>query len=157
MPRIWNAGSVLTTPLFLSSIRMTPSVLYHCTCTSASTSANYPPAHTSASSSYAFHPLHTLFFCEECDLVRCNRCVRVEVSCYYCPNCLFEVPTASVRGENNRYVTGLDTRRLGLIQLSLIVQMCSKLFSMPTLLQHPLCRPFRSARVCATTAATTVS
>ena len=57
-----------------------------------------------ASSSYSFHPLHTLYFCEECDAVRCNRCVSVEVSGYYCPNCLFEVPSASVRAEKNRCV-----------------------------------------------------
>lgn len=60
-----------------------------------------PPPHM-ASSSASFHPLHSLFFCEECDAVRCNRCVSVEVSGYYCPNCLFEVPSASVRAEKNR-------------------------------------------------------
>jgi len=32
--------------------------------------------------------------------------VTEEVACYYCPNCLFEVPTASVRGEKNRCVGG---------------------------------------------------
>ncbi|KAJ7451630.1 dynactin p62 family-domain-containing protein [Mycena latifolia] len=60
-----------------------------------------PPPHL-PSSSHSFHSLHTLFFCEECDAVRCNRCVSVEVSGYYCPNCLFEVPSASVRAEKNR-------------------------------------------------------
>src|SRR5262249_24666251 len=45
-----------------------------------------------------------LFFCEECDAIRCNRCVSVEVSTYYCPNCLFEVPSASVRAEKNRFI-----------------------------------------------------
>lgn len=34
--------------------------------------------------------------------MRCNRCASVEVSTYYCPNCLFEVPSASVRAEKNR-------------------------------------------------------
>ncbi|KAF9262854.1 hypothetical protein L218DRAFT_973290 [Marasmius fiardii PR-910] len=76
-----------------------PSILYHCPC--LSTSPVPPPPHL-PSSSYSFHPLHTLFFCEECDAVRCNRCVSVEVSGYYCPNCLFEVPSASVRAEKNR-------------------------------------------------------
>ncbi|KAI0064149.1 hypothetical protein BV25DRAFT_1823716 [Artomyces pyxidatus] len=78
---------------------MSPSVDYHCHCL-ASNSAP-PPPHL-PSSSYSFHPLHELFFCEECDAVRCNRCVSVEVSGYYCPNCLFEVPSASVRAEKNR-------------------------------------------------------
>ncbi|OCB83844.1 hypothetical protein A7U60_g9049 [Sanghuangporus baumii] len=60
-----------------------------------------PPPHLPSSSS-SFHPLHTLYFCEECDAVRCNSCVFIEVSGYYCPNCLFEVPSASVRAERNR-------------------------------------------------------
>ncbi|KAM6494079.1 Dynactin subunit 4 [Amanita muscaria] len=78
---------------------MTPSVQYHCPCLA---SAPVPPPPHLPSSSYSFHPLHTLFFCEECDAIRCNRCVSVEVSTYYCPNCLFEVPSASVRAEKNR-------------------------------------------------------
>ncbi|KAF7298798.1 hypothetical protein MIND_00827400 [Mycena indigotica] len=79
--------------------RRMASVHYHCPCLSQSTLP--PPPHL-PSSSHSFHPLHTLFFCEECDAVRCNRCVSVEVSGYYCPNCLFEVPSASVRAEKNR-------------------------------------------------------
>ncbi|KAF9444330.1 dynactin p62 [Macrolepiota fuliginosa MF-IS2] len=78
---------------------MGPSVQYHCPC--LSTSPVPPPPHL-PSSLHHFHPLHNLFFCEECDAVRCNRCVAVEVSTYYCPNCLFEVPSASVRAEKNR-------------------------------------------------------
>ncbi|KAJ7143498.1 dynactin p62 family-domain-containing protein [Mycena crocata] len=78
---------------------MPPTVDYHCPCLSHS---NVPPPPHLASSSHSFHSLHTLFFCEECDAVRCNRCVSVEVSGYYCPNCLFEVPSASVRAEKNR-------------------------------------------------------
>ncbi len=80
------------------------SVTYHCTCTSASIASDIPPPPTVASSTFAFQPLHALYFCEECDRVRCNRCVAVEVSGYYCPNCLFEVPSASVRAEKNRSV-----------------------------------------------------
>lgn len=76
-------------------------VEYYCPCLS---STPHPPPPNLASSSYSFHPLHSLYFCEECDAVRCNRCVMVEVSGYYCPNCLFEVPSASVRAEKNRYV-----------------------------------------------------
>ncbi|GBE83087.1 hypothetical protein SCP_0501330 [Sparassis crispa] len=78
---------------------MAPSVEYYCPC--LADSPHPPPPHL-ASSSHSFHPLHNLFFCEECDAVRCNRCVLVEVSGYYCPNCLFEVPSASVRAEKNR-------------------------------------------------------
>ncbi|KAI0769923.1 dynactin p62 [Fomes fomentarius] len=78
---------------------MAPKIEYYCPCLAES--PHPPPPHV-ASSAYSFHPLHNLFFCEECDAVRCNRCVLVEVSGYYCPNCLFEVPSASVRAEKNR-------------------------------------------------------
>jgi len=81
---------------------MTPNVSYHCPCLS---SDPVPPPPNTPSSSYCFHPLYDLFFCEECDAIRCNRCVSVEVSGYYCPNCLFEVPSASVRAEKNRCVS----------------------------------------------------
>ncbi|CAG8685002.1 20450_t:CDS:2 [Dentiscutata erythropus] len=36
-----------------------------------------------------------LYFCDDCHQIRCPRCVQEEIVCYYCPNCLFEVPTAS--------------------------------------------------------------
>ena len=79
-----------------------PSTQYFCPCLSAA-NVQAPPPPILASSSASFHSLHNLYFCEECDAVRCNRCVSVEVSGYYCPNCLFEVPSASVRAEKNRY------------------------------------------------------
>ncbi|EGN98522.1 hypothetical protein SERLA73DRAFT_169469 [Serpula lacrymans var. lacrymans S7.3] len=82
---------------------MAPTLQYHCPClTNVTSPLVVPPPPHLASSSSSFHPLHTLFFCEECDAVRCDRCVSVEVSGYYCPNCLFEVPSASVRAEKNR-------------------------------------------------------
>nr|CAG8434249.1 15010_t:CDS:2 [Entrophospora candida] len=42
-----------------------------------------------------------LYFCDDCHQIRCPRCVQEEIVCYYCPNCLFEVPTASVKSERN--------------------------------------------------------
>ena len=78
---------------------MSATINYYCSCMSPSPVP--PPPHLPSSSS-SFHPLHTLYFCEECDAVRCNRCVSIEISGYYCPNCLFEVPSASVRAERNR-------------------------------------------------------
>ncbi|KAJ1028819.1 hypothetical protein NDA16_001984 [Ustilago loliicola] len=98
-----------------------PHVLYYCPCnqtashgassSSSSSSQRYkstlasPPPGLPASSPasrYAFHPLDSLYFCDECDQIRCNRCVTVDISSYYCPNCLFEVPGASVKAEKNR-------------------------------------------------------
>lgn len=69
-----------------------PPTLYHCPCEPAS----------EPDCAVGFHALNSLYFCEECDSIRCPDCVTVEVSSYYCPNCLFEVPGASVRAEKNR-------------------------------------------------------
>jgi dissimilatory sulfite reductase (desulfoviridin) alpha/beta subunit len=30
--------------------------------------------------------------------------VNCELNCYYCPNCLFEVPSANIRAQKNRWV-----------------------------------------------------
>ncbi|KAI8086676.1 dynactin p62 family-domain-containing protein [Halteromyces radiatus] len=48
------------------------------------------------------YPLSRLYFCEDCHEIRCPCCVQDEIISYYCPNCLFEVPTASVKSEKNR-------------------------------------------------------
>lgn len=59
-----------------------------------------PPSYPSSRPS--FFPIEQLYFCEECDAVRCDLCVGVEVASYFCPNCLFDVPGANVRGDKNR-------------------------------------------------------
>ncbi|ORX36318.1 dynactin subunit 4 [Kockovaella imperatae] len=76
------------------------SVLYHCPHLDESRRPPLPSSYPSSSTS--FTPLHSLYFCEECDGVRCNQCVAVEVASYYCPNCLFDVPSANVRGDRNK-------------------------------------------------------
>ncbi|KAI9595670.1 dynactin p62 family-domain-containing protein [Syncephalis fuscata] len=52
--------------------------------------------------SFSAHPVSKLYFCEDCHVIKCPRCTNDDIICYYCPNCLFEVPTASVKGEKNR-------------------------------------------------------
>lgn len=54
-------------------------------------------------STYSLFPLENLLYCEDCGQVRCPRCVIEEIVCYFCPNCLFEVPSATVKAEGNRY------------------------------------------------------
>ncbi|KAG0227630.1 hypothetical protein BGW42_002803 [Actinomortierella wolfii] len=46
-------------------------------------------------------PLSRLYFCDTCEEIRCPKCVQDEIVCYYCPNCLFDVPTASVKSEKH--------------------------------------------------------
>ncbi|KAI7867827.1 dynactin p62 family-domain-containing protein [Spinellus fusiger] len=56
----------------------------------------------SSHASHYVYPLSRLYFCEDCHQIRCPSCVQDEIVSYYCPNCLFEVPTASVKSEKNR-------------------------------------------------------
>ncbi|KAI7088837.1 hypothetical protein KC356_g2971 [Hortaea werneckii] len=56
----------------------------------------------SARANYALYPLDQLLYCDECDGIRCPKCVSEEVVNWYCPSCLFEVPSSAVRGDGNR-------------------------------------------------------
>ncbi|TPX71689.1 hypothetical protein SpCBS45565_g00754 [Spizellomyces sp. 'palustris'] len=47
-------------------------------------------------------PISRTYYCDHCHQLRCPLCISEEIACYYCPNCLFEVPTASVKAEKNR-------------------------------------------------------
>lgn len=85
------------------------SVLFHCPCTQP-LSVSRPPPSAPPLASFDHHALSSLLFCEECDAIRCDSCVACEIACYYCPNCLFEVPSASVRGEKNRSVASTCLR-----------------------------------------------
>lgn len=75
--------------------------LVHCTCTRPF-SPTRPPPSAPPLDRFEHHSLRDLLFCEDCDAVRCNHCAANEVACYYCPTCLFEVPSASVRAEHTR-------------------------------------------------------
>lgn len=55
-------------------------------------------------SSYSLYPLEYLLYCEDCQQIRCPRCVTEETVTYFCPNCLFEVPSSNLRSEGNRYI-----------------------------------------------------
>ncbi len=52
---------------------------------------------------YSLYPLEYLLYCEDCHQIRCPRCVAEEIVTYYCPNCLFEVPSSNLKSEGNRY------------------------------------------------------
>ncbi|KAG9257160.1 dynactin p62 family-domain-containing protein [Emericellopsis atlantica] len=53
-------------------------------------------------SNYSLYPLEYLLYCEECQQIRCPRCVDEEIVTYYCPNCLFEVASSNLRSDGNR-------------------------------------------------------
>ncbi|KAL5116425.1 hypothetical protein ACEQ8H_005661 [Pleosporales sp. CAS-2024a] len=51
---------------------------------------------------YALYPLEHLMYCEDCQQIRCPRCVIEETLNWYCPSCLFEVPSSVVKSDGNR-------------------------------------------------------
>ncbi|KKA27909.1 hypothetical protein TD95_005398 [Thielaviopsis punctulata] len=53
-------------------------------------------------SNYSLFPLEYLMYCEDCQEIRCPRCVNEEIATYYCPNCIFEVPSSNIKSEGNR-------------------------------------------------------
>lgn len=53
-------------------------------------------------SNFSLYPLEYLLYCEDCQQIRCPRCVIEEIVTYYCPSCLFEVPSSNLRSEGNR-------------------------------------------------------
>jgi dynactin-4 len=53
-------------------------------------------------SNYALFPLEHLLYCEDCQQIRCPRCVIEETLNWYCPSCLFEVPSSVVKSDGNR-------------------------------------------------------
>ena len=52
---------------------------------------------------YSLHPLGYLYFCQECQAIRCPRCIQEEIVSAFCPMCLFEVPLTSIKADGNRY------------------------------------------------------
>ncbi|KAF2433111.1 hypothetical protein EJ08DRAFT_686476 [Tothia fuscella] len=56
----------------------------------------------SSRANFSLYPLEHLLYCTECHQMRCSRCTTEEVLCWYCPSCLFEVPSSTVRSEGNR-------------------------------------------------------
>lgn len=76
--------------------RMISQAEYQCPCASEPESSSAP-----TSSAGHYHLLASLYFCEECDALRCPDCVTSEVNIYFCPLCQFEVPSASVRAEQH--------------------------------------------------------
>ena len=51
---------------------------------------------------YCLYPLDHLLFCDECNAIRCARCSTEEIITWYCPTCLFDVPSSAVKSDGNR-------------------------------------------------------
>ncbi|KPI38707.1 Dynactin subunit 4 [Cyphellophora attinorum] len=60
----------------------------------------FQPSHRR--SAFSLFPPEHLLYCEECQDIKCPRCVTEEIICWYCPSCLFETPSSMVKSEGNR-------------------------------------------------------
>lgn len=55
-----------------------------------------------ARSNYSLYPYSHLLYCDECQQIRCPKCWTDEITAWYCPSCLFEVPSSVVKSDGNR-------------------------------------------------------
>jgi len=62
---------------------------------------------------FSLFPIDNLLWCTECHQMRCARCMFEEVVCWYCPSCLFEVPSSTVRSDGNRFVYPVVSKHTG--------------------------------------------
>jgi dynactin-4 len=53
-------------------------------------------------SNFSLYPLEHLLYCEDCQQIRCHRCVIEETLAWFCPACLFEVPSSVIKSDGNR-------------------------------------------------------
>lgn len=67
----------------------------------STTISHFPP---NAFNHYRLKSIYDLYFCPSCCELHCPDCVRNDFLCFYCPNCLFDVPQASVVSEQNRCI-----------------------------------------------------
>ena len=51
---------------------------------------------------FSLYPMEHLLYCEDCQQLRCPRCIIEEIVTWYCPSCLFESTTMMVKAEGNR-------------------------------------------------------
>lgn len=90
-----------------------PYTLVACPCTSFTTPSDpsknaedvddedtFNPHHLRANFSL-YHYEH-LLYCDECHQIRCPRCWAEEIMNWFCPSCLFEVPSSVVKSDGNR-------------------------------------------------------
>ncbi|ORX79756.1 hypothetical protein BCR32DRAFT_294258 [Anaeromyces robustus] len=67
----------------------------------STTISHFPPTHFNH---YRLKSIYNLYFCPSCCEIHCPDCVKNDFLCFYCPNCLFDVPQASVVSEQNRCI-----------------------------------------------------
>ncbi|OUM68054.1 hypothetical protein PIROE2DRAFT_4336 [Piromyces sp. E2] len=67
----------------------------------STTISHFPPTHFNH---HRLKSIYDLYFCPSCCELHCPDCIKNDFLCFYCPNCLFDVPQASVVSEQNRCI-----------------------------------------------------
>jgi hypothetical protein len=60
----------------------------------------FNPHHIRAN--FSLYPYEHLLYCDDCHQIRCPRCWAEEIMNWFCPSCLFEVPSSVVKSDGNR-------------------------------------------------------
>jgi hypothetical protein len=60
----------------------------------------FNPHHIRAN--FSLYPYEHLLYCDDCHQIRCPRCWAEEIMNWFCPSCLFEVPSSVVKTDGNR-------------------------------------------------------
>ena len=96
-------------------------------------------------SKYSLYPPEHLLYCEDCHEIRCPKCVLDEIVTWFCPNCLFEVPSSTVKSEGNRYapaillyISLLDLVIAEMVLTYGLLQVYKILLPMPNLYSSPV-------------------
>jgi len=56
----------------------------------------------SSRANFSLYTIQHLLYCEDCQQIRCPRCTIEEIVAWYCPSCLFEMPSSMVKSEAGR-------------------------------------------------------
>ncbi|KAI5243159.1 hypothetical protein E4T43_04302 [Aureobasidium subglaciale] len=51
---------------------------------------------------FSLYTYEQLLYCDDCHQIRCPRCWTEEIMNWFCPSCLFEVPSSVVKSDGNR-------------------------------------------------------
>lgn len=79
---------------------MQPSIYYQCSCLQEKMK-NIPIRNIEMTNLLTFR-IENLYYCENCESVKCTRCTTQDIYLYYCPQCLFEVPGVSAHSEKSK-------------------------------------------------------
>ena len=80
---------------------------------------------------FSLFPIEHLLYCEDCQQIRCPRCTIEEVVCWYCPSCIFEVPSSLVKSEGGRWVSSVHSQFIVCLSLMTLYRCYRNCYNCP--------------------------